>query len=44
VNGRPLVEFVMADQTLAPRNIINLGQRANMQFPNIDSIVDMSPG
>ena len=44
VNSRPSDEFVMADQTLAPRNIINLGPRANMQFPNIDSIVDMSPG
>ena len=44
VNSRPSDEFVMADQTLAPLNIINLGQRANMQFPNIDSIVDTSPG
>ena len=43
VNSRPSDEFVMADQTLAPRNIINLGQRANMQFPIIDSIVDMLP-
>ena len=44
VNSRPSDEFVMADQTLAPPNIINLGQRANMQFSNIDSIVDTSPG
>ena len=43
-NSCPSDKFVMADQTLALRNIINLGQRANMQFPNVDSIVDMSPG
>ena len=34
----------MAEQTLAPFNMINLGQRANMQLPNIGSIVDTSPG
>lgn len=33
----------MAEQTLAPFNMINLGQRANMQLPNIGSIVDTSP-
>ena len=26
MNSRPSNEFVMADQTLAPRNIVNLGQ------------------